>query len=231
MSASISAWMDRAPGGICSIAFDGERFKDFGAPKLMGFDGALSYIESVRRNNTAIIIALDQPTIVPNQTGMRPVEQVVDSLMRWLGGGVIPTNRDNKMFGGGAPIWRFLQRLNATEGPESARTAQDGLYMIEVYPALALPSLDERFFGVRRRPCYNPGRPNMFRIEDWKAVVAAARAQASRFECQSLVECLDEIAALTIPKKADQDKLDSIICLLIAIRWRLGSRQRVGSDR
>ena len=80
-----SAWMGRARGGICSIAFDGECFNDFRAPELVGFDRALSYIESVRRDNTVTIIALDQPTIVPNQTGMRPVEQVVDSLMRWLG--------------------------------------------------------------------------------------------------------------------------------------------------
>jgi predicted RNase H-like nuclease len=216
--------MGRARGGICSIAFDGEHFNDFRAPELVGFDRALSFIESVRRDNTATIIALDQPTIVPNQTGMRPVERVADNLMRWLGGGVIPANRDNKMFGDGAPIWRFLQRLNAIEGPELARTDQIELYLIEVYPALALPSLDERFFGFRKRPCYNPDRPK-FRIEDWKAVVAAALRQANRCKCQSLVDCLDEIAALPSPKKADQDRLDSIICLLIAVRWRLGSRQ------
>jgi predicted RNase H-like nuclease len=220
-----SAWKDRAPGGICSVAFDGLCFGEFRAPVLLRFDDALDYIEGVQRPGAATIVALDQPTIVPNQTGMRPVEKVADYLISWMGGRVQAANRDKKMmFCDKAPIWRFLRRLNAQQHPELARTASSGLYLIEVFPALALASLDDQFCGYHKGPRYNPDRPT-FRMEYWVAVIAAARAEASRFQCVPLIQWLDEFSQILTPIKADQDRLDAVLCLLVAIRWRLGSRQ------
>ena len=87
-----SAWADRkkAPGAICSVQFDGARFVDFRAPGLVGFDGALAYVKAIRRRDLPTLVALDQPTIVPNETGMRPVDKVAASLISWMGGGVQP---------------------------------------------------------------------------------------------------------------------------------------------
>ena len=39
-----------------------------------------------------------------------------------------------------------------------------------------------------------------------------------------LVSWIEEIRANTAPKKEHQDRLDAALCLLIAIRWRLGER-------
>jgi predicted RNase H-like nuclease len=83
------------------------------------------------------LVAIDQPTIVPNQSGMRPAERVAASAISWLGGGVQPANRSRiGMFDDGAPIWRFLTNLGALENPERTRSADDGLYIMEVFPAL-----------------------------------------------------------------------------------------------
>jgi len=222
-----SAWTDskKAPGAICSARFAGDRFVDFRAPALVSFDEALQFIKSVKQLDLPTLVALDQPTIVPNQTGMRPVEKVVASLISWMGGGVQPANLGKeKMFCPDSPIWRFLEGLGAEENPEMARTAKSGLHLIEVFPALAMASLDNNFFGMRKGPRYNPGRRKTFRIEDWSAVVAAARVEACRFQFGALADWLSQLGTLTRPKKADQDRLDAAICLLIAIRWRLGGR-------
>ena len=52
------------------------------------------------------------------------------------------------LFGDAAPIWRFLNVLGATEDPEQARIADYGLFIIEVFPALALPAFNVKFWGI-----------------------------------------------------------------------------------
>jgi predicted RNase H-like nuclease len=156
---------------------------------------------------------------------MRPVEKVAASLISWMGGGVQPANQGRlDMFGPQAPIWRFLEGLAATENPEDARTATQGIYLMEVFPALALAALDSKFFGRLKGPRYNLGRRKTFRIEDWHSVVAAVRSEAMRFKCEALAGWVDELNALANPRKLDQDRLDAAICLLVAVRWRLGSK-------
>jgi predicted RNase H-like nuclease len=46
-----------------------------------------------------------------------------------------------------------------------------------------------------------------------------------RFCFSSLSEWLDQLATIGLPKKTDQDRFDAVLCLLIAIRWRLGAQK------
>jgi predicted RNase H-like nuclease len=52
-----------------------------------------TFIRRVRSDDGVTLIALDQPALVPNLTGMRPVERVAARLISRLGGGVQPSNR------------------------------------------------------------------------------------------------------------------------------------------
>ena len=156
---------------------------------------------------------------------MRPVDKAAASLISWMGGGVQPANRGLPTFCPEAPIWRFLGRLDAVEDPEQARKADHGLYLMEAFPALALPSIEPAFFGRLKGPHYNPARRKTFRRGDWRAVIAALRAEASRFDFKDLVAWFDDLRLVGMPKKADQDRLDASIRLMIAIRWRLGARE------
>ena len=65
----------------------------------------------------------------------------------------------------------------AREAPEEARTATSGLYLVEVSPALALPSLAPEFFGRRAASRYDPGRRRTFRPANWGRVAQAAAAR------------------------------------------------------
>ncbi len=223
-----SAWADKAkaPGAICSVHFDGAGFTDFRTPELVGFDRALDHILAVQHPGAPTIVALDQPTIVPNATGMRPAEKVVGSLISWMGGGVQPANTGRPLFGPAAPVTLFLRQLGAAEDPERARTADHGLHLMEVFPALALASLKSAFFGLRKGPRYNPARPKTFRFEAWRAVADAAMREATHWGCAPLVEWLEGMRTHSAPKKEHQDRLDAALCLLIAIRWRLGKREQ-----
>jgi predicted RNase H-like nuclease len=223
-----SAWTDnpKAPGAICAVGFEDGHQTLFHAPELVSFSQALSFVQEHRSRNGVTLIALDQPTVVPNLTSMRPVERAAASLISWLGGGVQPSNRGRLgMFCDASPIWRFLTALGAEENPERARKADDGLYVMEVFPALALASLDTRFFGRLKGPRYNPDRKKTFLIADWGHVAEAAAREAETLGCDKLAEWCCTARRAAQPRKADQDKLDSVLCALIALHWRLRPRE------
>ena len=222
-----SAWTDnpKAPGAICAVAMEGRSPTRFYPPQLVSFDQALEFIRSTRSEDGNTLVALDQPTLVPNLTSMRPVERAAASLISWLGGGVQPANRGRLgMFCDASPIWRFLKALGAVEDPEQARTAVRGTFLMEVYPALAMASMHEDFFGRLRAPRYNPDRRKTYQPEAWVRVTQVAAGEASRLGCSEASEWCSEAGMIQQPRKSDQDRLDAVLCLLIALRWRLRPR-------
>jgi predicted RNase H-like nuclease len=225
-----SAWTDNpaAPGAICAIDLVGNQFRSIREPHLENFAGALAFIRSLHHPNGLTIVGFDQPTVVPNHTGCRPVERAVGSLVSWLGGGVQPANRSRiGMFDTSAPVWRFLRQLGAIEDPELARTDKVGLFILEVFPALALASMNGAFFGRLAGPRYNPSRKHTFNIEHWIAVAKTASTIAERLECKPVVAWCSDLMKINRPRKSDQDKLDSIICMLVAVCWRFDPRRQL----
>lgn len=223
-----SAWMNnpKAPGAICAVAIENGYPAQFHAPMLVTFEQALAFIQDIRSKSGVTLIALDQPTVVPNLTKMRPVERAAASLVSWLGGGVQPSNRGKTgMFCDASPIWRFLTALDATQNPEQARIATNGIFLIEVFPALALASLNDLFFGRLKAPKYNPSRKKTFRHADWMSVANTAHREALSFGCKDLAKWCRIAEMVPAPRKADQDKLDAVLCALIALHWRLRPRE------
>lgn len=222
-----SAWADnpKTPGAITALEVSDGRPGRFYPPCLVSFEEALNFINIVRARDGLTLLALDQPTIVPNQMSMRPVERTAASLVSWIGGGVQPSNQSKiGMFCPASPIWRFLSRLDACEAPEAARKATSGLHLIEVFPALALPSMEASFFGRLCGPRYNPGRKKTFRMGDWKRVADAASRAFEVMAFAEQAEWCSELRDLPAPRKSDQDQLDAMLCLLIGLRWRLEDR-------
>ena len=89
-----SAWVDKptAPGAVCSIRLTEGGRREFVEPQLASFAQALEFIREEQRHSERCLVALDQPTIVPNAPSCRPVDRVAGSLISWLGGGVQPAN-------------------------------------------------------------------------------------------------------------------------------------------
>ena len=189
----------------------------------MGFDQALAFIEAERQGYRLCLVALDQPSIVPNTTGSRPAERVAASVISFIGGGVQPANRAKaEMFGDAAPVWRFLDALGAVQDPMAVPEAEAGLFLIEVFPALALPGFEPAFATRLGAPKYNPANARKFRIADWQAVCATVTRVAAGLGLAPMALWAEAMAALETPKKADQDRLDAAICALIGLIWRDG---------
>ena len=223
-----SAWTDKpkAPGAICAVSLLEGSEPEFHEPRLAGFDQAREFIHELAARSAYTLVAIDQPTIVRNDASLRPVERVMASLISWLGGGVQPSHTGRiGMFCASAPIWGFLHALGATEDPEAARTAPTGLWLAEVFPAAGMPALSEDFFGRLRAPRYNPARRKTFRMDDWQAVCRSLALRMQSFGCADAALYAEVLSQKDRVTKADQDKLDSLICLWIGMYWRRAKRE------
>lgn len=215
-----SAWTDKVPGAICTITHREGNLINFTFPRLVRFEEAAVVVEEAALASDFALVALDQPTLVPNFDSMRPVERVAGSIVNAIGGGVQPANRGKaSMFGDEAPVWQFLDRIGARENPATARGASVGLFLIEVFPALALPSIVPAIWRRRRAAKYNPGGAG-FSLDDWQLVTMGVASFAEHLGVEPIAAAADELSIVRGQKKADQDKLDALICLTIAWTWR-----------
>ena len=212
-----SAWADKEPGAICCAILDEGRLADYHRPECASFDRGREVIERCRSDATYTLVAVDQPTMVPNAAGMRSVERVAGSVKA----GVQPANLGGRMFDRTAPIWAFLDALGPREDPRKAQFAKLGLHLIEVYPGLALsallPDLPSALPMTLR---YNPKKRSNFAIEDWRLVAKTVSANARTLDLDPFANWAEQQATNPKPTKADQDCLDAVICLIVALKWR-----------
>ena len=219
-----SAWANKSPGAICAVAYDDAGRVTFHEPCLVKFSEALEYINTKRRGYKLSLVAIDQPTVVPNATGSRPVDKVAASLVSFVGGGVQPANRGKaSMFGEAAPVWEFLDDLKATQDPVKARFAKKGLFAMEVFPVTTLTALKPEFAKRRRIPKYNPVNRKKFKIQNWQAVLEVVEKTAKQFGIAGLSAWARKVDKDNRPRKSKQDELDATICLLAGLLWRAGS--------
>jgi len=192
---------------------------------LVGFDSALSFIQSVAIDGAHVLIAIDQPLIVNNPTGKRPCERVAGSILGRMKSAAQPANTEGsgaRFFGSGAGIRRFLDALQPDLAPRRARATGPGLCAIEVFPALALATLVPETWDRRTAAKYNPANRATFNIDDWILVCDTVTTWARSEGFKQISKLTDQWSRLERPKKSDQDKLDAILCLVVAYKWWFG---------
>jgi predicted RNase H-like nuclease len=127
------------------------------------------------------------------------------------------------------PSWHSGEGLRATEDPELSRTAESDLFIIEVFPTLALPALDVKFYGRFKAPKYNPAHRGKFRQCDWIDVIETVARYARAVPIEGIEvwtrDIRRETTEIRAPCKADQDWLDAVLCGLIGYHWRAKPRQ------
>lgn len=216
-----SAWTAANSGAIVgALHFDDKTFHDLGAPQIVDYPKAETVIRGWQHENrpTATVVLLDQPTIVKNATGQRPVENIIGSPVGLRYGGMQPGNTAREeMFGKEAPMWPFLTRFG---GPTDPLGPVAESCVFETYPVLAMIALgwtlpDSRNGG--RLPKYNPARRKTFSNSDWRHVCEKASVA---FRGRGLLDIADWINGTgqdPSPCKRDQDGLDACVCLLVAL--------------
>ena len=221
-----SAWADnpKNPGAIAAMVREDGRDLVFHEPLLARFMEASALVRHWGEGADYVLIGIDQPTIVRNETGSRAVDRVAASLVSRLRGGVQPARRGGiaaRLFGDDAPIWWFLADVDVIQNPIEARGAVFGRYAMEIFPALALPAMIPELWRRRVAAKYNPAA-SRFVATDWPLVALGMARFAEGLGANKLAAWLAAQADHPRPRKPDQDRLDAAICLAITIAWRHG---------
>jgi predicted RNase H-like nuclease len=216
-----SAWTTGNRGGIVGVlAGDDGIYEELGDPEAVDFVEARQTIAGWRaaRKPERTLILLDQPTIVTNVTGKRPVEDIVYSPVCRRRGGMQPANKSKEsMFGRDAPLWSFLDEFGGAADPFEP---SGPVAVLETYPVLALIALgwvleDSRPAG--RLPKYNPANRRKFRQDDWKYVCGKTGDALRGFRLSNVPDWLAKVGSDPAPSKSIQDRVDACICLLVAL--------------
>ena len=217
-----SAWTRMKVGAIVgAVLHDHGNITELGLPRLAQYENAAEIIREwqATHNASSTLVLLDQPTIVVNEVGQRPVEQIVCPSVSRRRGGMQPGNRGRKdMFGAAAPVWEFLAGFGGAADPfgEAPSTR-----VLETYPVLTMIALGwtlpdaERPAG--RLPKYNPERRKTFAIADWAHVCRAISTNLAADGAAELATWAETAATNPKPTKSDQDQLDACICLVSAL--------------
>lgn len=217
-----SAWTAANQGAVVGvIRHDNGEFRPLGLPFVATFDTAEQAIMAWQAEHTfeRMIVLIDQPTIVRNAKGQRPVEHIVASLVSRRYGGMQPANTGRRgMFDDGAPIWLFLDRFG---GPAEILSCSRHTEIFETYPVLTIIargwilSDDRRPSG--RLPKYNPVRRSTFRTDDWAYLCGKLSGFFKERGVAAIADWIESIRFLESPRKSDQDRLDACLCLLVAM--------------
>lgn len=229
-----SAWTRRKSGALVgAIRGPCGGWSELGLPREADFPTATEIIRGwqAELKPDRVVVMLDQPTIVENEAGQRPVENLVASPVSRAYGGVQPANLGRSdMFGSDAPVWDFLTEFG---GPANLLEPPQKEWVIETYPALTLLSLGWAVPDTSRGfrlPKYNPARRKTFRLEDWVHVCKVLRKDLWSSGLLRIADWLRSQGSSEKPSKADQDGIDACLCLAVGIRLLEGGRCLVVGD-
>jgi predicted RNase H-like nuclease len=166
------------------------------------------------------LIAIDQPLVVRNATAFRPLERFLAEKLYSAHCAAYPANLTGvytkPLFGDDAPIWKLLENLESNGyvhdpyGVRGIANRNSGMSncraYFECYPHLGILGLSGRNmilkYKVRHR-C----------AEDWNELLTL------------LDRCIVDFNAisdkLSRQNKANEDKLDAVVCAVVAAKWAM----------
>jgi predicted RNase H-like nuclease len=224
------AWSPKNATGLAAATVTGERVEVHTTALAYSLNDIVEFVRD--HSSVPITIAIDAPTVVPNETGMRPVERILqsDPELQRAHAAPYPANRQllGKCNGGrprGEELVELLKReLQVTEvGCPPAHHC--GRFAIEVFPLAAMP----RLFGVLGVPVYKKKGSRT-----WPQCQAGLSSYIERLRQLQRPE-LDFSSELRMDGqigkkfKAIEDRVDAVLCAYIAALAWLGEVECVGT--
>lgn len=180
----------------------------------------LAWLDEIAPPGTPAIVAVDAPTLIPNETGMRVPDRLAHKYFGKYHAGCYPANLNRP----------FAQRLVQfgldleTRGYAHAPVIEPqkaGRYQIEVFPHPAMIQL----FNLSQILKYKKGRLAQ-RAEALGQLRESILTRLPTHNPPLQIESLPEIPTTGKALKALEDQLDSIICAYVAAYWWFWGAER-----
>ena len=211
--------------GLCYLVWEDEQLKILDLTTIVKIEAILTCIDSWISPEEPALIAVDAPTIINNQTGMRLVDKLTHKHFGKYHAGCYPANLNLAFSDRTVGLGNSLSARNFSHAPE-IQAKQPGRYQIEVFPHPATINL----FGLNKILKYKKGK-----IAERKLELNKLRNHIINILPNSIPK-LDPSSSNKIPIIADglkgkelkniEDKLDSLLCAYIAAHWWYWGKQK-----
>ncbi len=205
------------PTGLASLVFDGDHLKLKSITRIEATAEILAWVREQAGDGDAIA-AIDAPTVIANELGIRPCERGLNADFRRFHAGAHPANLSRPFAANVLSFSKAIRDLGFQHGADMSARAS-GRYQLEVFPHAAAV----RLFGLNRIVKYKKGR----RAEKAAELGRLRQLCLDNFPTfdPSLPLVLPEIPQ-TGPMKAVEDQIDAVICAYVAAHYWCWGRER-----
>jgi predicted RNase H-like nuclease len=203
------------PSGLCCLEWQDHRLALRDLSRIDPIADILTWVETWTGTDDPAIIAVDAPTLIPNQAGMRLPDRLTHKYFGRYHAGCYPANLGRPFADRTVAFGLSLEKRGFVHAP-TIEPQQLDRFQIEVFPHPAMVHL----FGLDRILKYKKGR----------LAERQAELQKLRQYILAILPTLDpplEISDTSLPNiptqgsalKAVEDQLDSLVCAYVAAHW------------
>lgn len=186
----------------------------------------LTWVDQWTAAETTAVVAVDAPTLIPNETGMRLPDRLAHKYFGKYDAGCYPANRSRPFAQRLIDFGLSLEARGFQHSPYSVAQPV-GRFQLEVFPHPAIVHL----FGLTRILKYKKGQ-----LADRRVELAKLRQyQLAVLPALDPPLLLTETDLPAIPErgpalKAVEDQLDSLMCAYVAAHWWVWGCDRTPFD-
>ena len=205
-------WISGA-SGLCCLDLEHNTLTLVALDSKETIEDVLQWIDDVASEEKPAIVAVDAPTLIPNEKGMRVPDRLAHRYFGKYHAGCYPANLGRPFAARLLQFGESLEERGFVHAP-MIEPKQEGRYQIEVFPHPAIVQL----FNLSRILKYKKGRLAE-RRKGLKELRSHILTQFPKQDPPLSIQSLPAIPATGKALKRLEDKLDSIICAYVAAHW------------
>ncbi len=203
------------PTGLCCLHLDEDGLRLVALDRLQTVEEILTWIADWASGSTNAVVAVDAPTLIPNETGMRLSDRLAHKYFGRYDAGCYPANRGRPFADKLIAFGLALEAQGFQHRPHSPARPQ-GRFQLEVFPHPVTVHL----FGLSKILKYKKGtlaqrRPELEKLRQYQLSVLPTLAPALALKESDL----PAIPTTGKAMKAVEDQLDSLTCAYVAAHW------------
>ncbi|MEM7555787.1 MAG: DUF429 domain-containing protein [Cyanobacteria bacterium P01_A01_bin.84] len=205
------------PSGLCSLKLVDNKLQIIDIKRIDSISDILYWIDSCVQSGENAMIAVDAPTLIPNETGSRLPDKLTHKYFGKYHAGCYPANLGLAFAERTVNFGLELEKRGYNHAP-SIEPQKTGRYQIEVFPHPAIVNL----FGLERILKYKKGRLAERRLELVKLhdlILQVLPSLPLSLYSTNFSDFIPSIPSTGKLMKEVEDKLDSIICAYVAAHW------------
>ena len=205
-------WISGA-SGLCCLTLEQNALSLSALDCKATIEEVLRWIENVAPKGEPAIVAVDAPTLIPNEKGMRAPDRLAHKYFGKYHAGCYPANLGRPFAERLLQFGKSLEEREFVHAP-TIEPKKAGRYQIEVFPHPAMVQL----FGLPRILKYKKGRL-VERRKGLEELRSHILTQLPKQNPPLHIQNLPAIPTTGKALKTLEDKLDSIICAYVAAHW------------